>query len=58
MYFNSGMGVACNIELCHWHPKNGWTPIAKYFPKFCPECGRKLEEYQIDERGTSYKRYE
>ena len=54
MYFNSGMGVPCNIELCHWHEGYGWGPVAKYYPKYCPECGRKLDEYKIDERGTKY----
>lgn len=56
MYFNSGRGQACNIEICRWHCENGWIPIAKYFPKFCPECGRRLDEYRIDERGTTYQR--
>ena len=32
-----------------------WTDVAVYYPKFCPECGRLLDEYQIDERGTSYE---
>jgi hypothetical protein len=58
IYFNSGMGVPCNIEVSRWHPENGWCPVSRYYPKFCPECGRKLDEYQIDERGTSYKRKE
>jgi hypothetical protein len=56
MYFNSGNGQACNIELCTWHEGYGWSPVARYYPKFCPECGRELDEYQIDERGTSFKR--
>lgn len=56
MYFNSGMGRACNLEICRWHNESGWVPIAQYFPKFCPECGRELSEYEIDERGTKYDR--
>lgn len=56
MYFNSGMGVACNIEVCHWHEGYGWVPIAKYYPKFCPECGRELNEYFVDARGSSFKK--
>ena len=56
MYFNSGMGQACNIETCTWNSETGWIPVAKYFPKFCPECGRKLDEYDVDKRGTTFKR--
>lgn len=56
MFFNSGMGVPCNIEICNWREGYGWSPIGKYYPKFCPECGRKLDEYEIDERGTNYDR--
>ena len=56
MMFNSGMSKACNIEVRKWHEGYGWAPIGYYYPKFCPECGRPLDEYQIDERGTKYER--
>ena len=56
MYFNSGMGKACNIETCVWGPDDRWHTAAIYYPKYCPECGRKLDEYEIDERGTKYDR--
>lgn len=56
VYFNSGMGVPCNIELCHWHEGYGWSHVAKYYPKYCPECGRKLDEYEVGERGAKYDR--
>lgn len=62
MYINSGNGEALNIEVCEWLSINGlyhsgrWHTIAKYYPKYCPECGRKLDEYEIDERGTNYDR--
>lgn len=53
LYINSGSGEAINIEACEWH--NGrWHTTGRYFPKFCPECGRKLDEYIIDERGTRF----
>jgi hypothetical protein len=54
--YNSGMGRACNIEFRKWHEGYGWVSVGCYFPKFCPECGRPLDEYIIDERGTAYKR--
>lgn len=56
MYFNSGMGKPCNIEICKWVDGYGFQTIARYFPKFCPECGRSFDEYIIDERGSSFKK--
>lgn len=56
MYFNSGRGAACNIELMRWRPDYGWAPIARYFPKFCPECGRALTEYKVHDRGQSFSK--
>lgn len=61
IFLNSGGGEAVNIELCQWQEEGyrgqpGWTTIGIYYPKFCPECGRKLEEYIINERGTSYSK--
>ena len=56
LYFNSGMGKPCNIEVCTWGENNQWHPVAIYYPKFCPECGRKLDEYDICERGRSFNR--
>lgn len=61
MYLNTGNGEATNIEVCQWvtdidaTPHSGrWHTVAKYYPKYCPECGRKLEEYQVGERGSTY----
>lgn len=56
--FNSGMGKPCEVEFRNWREGYGWATIGYYYPKFCPECGRPLDEYEIDERGTSYKRKE
>lgn len=60
IYFNSGNGKPCNIEICEWKENGyrgqpGWATVGVYYPKFCPECGRPLVEYKIDERGTSFK---
>lgn len=46
MMFNSGNGVPVNIE-CRVHVDNyGWLQVSKYYPKYCPECGRRLDEYE------------
>lgn len=58
MYFNAGMGVPCNIETCEWGEDQRWHTVTRYYPKFCPECGRKLSEFFIDERGTTFERVE
>ena len=56
IWFNSGMGVPCNVEVGTWKESSGWVPIARYYPQFCPVCGRKLDEYIITERGVSFER--
>ena len=56
LYFNSGMGVPCNIEACEWGEDQRWHTVARYYPKFCPECGRKLDEFIIGERGASFNK--
>lgn len=64
IYLNSGNGEACNIEICEWMPnicstlrsEGRWVTVAKYYPKFCPECGRKLDEYAVDKYGRSFER--
>ena len=61
LYFNSGNGEPCNIEVCEWKENGykgrpGWATIGIYYPKFCPECGRELSEYKISERGSNYER--
>ena len=61
IFLNAGGGQPVNIELCQWKENGyrgqpGWSTIGVYYPKFCPECGRKLDEYTISERGNSYER--
>ena len=59
MFINSGNGEAVNIEVCRWveggyRGKDGWATVAKYYPKYCPECGRKLDEYKVTARGQAF----
>ena len=48
LYFNSGNGKPCNIEVCQWKENGyrggpGWATIGIYYPKFCPECGARMK---------------
>ena len=56
VYINSGNGKPVNIETCEWAADGRWRTVAIYYPKYCPECGRCLEEYTITERGASFYR--
>ena len=42
----SGGGKPLCIEFSEWFDKgNRWITSAEYYPRYCPECGRKLDEY-------------
>ena len=44
---SSGHGKPVRIEVERWSREVGWwMPVGKYYPKYCPECGRKLDEYE------------
>lgn len=44
---NSGNGEPLNIEFLEWAvTRERWETVGKYYPKFCPECGRRLDEYE------------
>lgn len=62
IFLNSGGGTPVNIELCQWKETGyrgqpGWSTVGIYYPKFCPECGRLLDEYKIGKRGASYEKH-
>ena len=43
---NSGNGQPVNIEFEEWTEKMPeWHRVGIYYPKYCPECGRRLDEY-------------
>ena len=43
---SSGYGEPVRIELDRWSEGlRQWVTVGKYYPKYCPECGRKLDEY-------------
>ena len=33
------------IEVEKWDDKIGWHKIGEYEPNYCPNCGRKIIEY-------------
>jgi hypothetical protein len=60
LMLTSGWGKPVRIEsetYCKIDDgQSQWVTHSVYYPKFCPECGRELKEYQIEERGVSYRK--
>ena len=47
IYISSGHGEPTRIEFNEWFEDvQRWITTAKYYPKYCPECGRKIDEYE------------
>lgn len=47
MMISSGYGKPTRIECDEWFDNGqGWVTTARYYPKYCPECGRKIDEYE------------
>lgn len=45
----SGSGKPLRIEIARWcEEAERWVDIGFYYPKFCPECGREIWEYEND----------
>lgn len=46
MMYCSGNGKPPRIEVETWEEKIGWYKIGVYYPKYCPNCGREIREYE------------
>lgn len=44
----SGGRKPTRIELEKWIDRIGWVTIGAYYPKYCPNCGREILEYNIN----------
>ena len=47
MMLCSGWGKPLRIDVEQWNERTGWYVIGRYEPKFCPNCGRKIVEYEV-----------
>ena len=44
---SSGHGEPVRIEIDEFIDMyQEWHTVGKYYPKYCPECGRRLDEYE------------
>ena len=44
---STGWGKPLRIEVHKWVGKVGrWCTVAIYYPKYCPNCGREIKEYE------------
>lgn len=47
LMISSGYGEPLRIEIDKFFEDyQEWHTVGKYYPKFCPECGRRLDEYE------------
>ena len=48
MMLNKNPHEPLMVEVSRWNDKinpQQWQLVGYYYPKFCPECGRKIDEY-------------
>lgn len=43
----SGGRLPVRIEVDVCDEKKGWYCVGSYLPRYCPNCGRKLDEYKL-----------
>lgn len=44
---SSGNGEPVRLEIDKFFEDyQEWYTVGKYYPKYCPECGRRLDEYE------------
>ena len=47
LMISSGHGEPVRIEIDKFFEDyQEWYTVGKYYPKYCPECGRRLNEYE------------
>ena len=53
MMISSGHREPVRVEVDRWsiHMQQ-WVTVAKYYPKYCPECGRRLNEYEVSKENN------
>lgn len=42
--YSSGYGEPPRLEAEFWNGQE-WITVSIYYPKYCPNCGRPIEEY-------------
>ena len=44
---STGYGKPLRIEVHEWNERaRRWCTVAMYYPKYCPNCGREIKEYE------------
>ena len=53
LMITSGGGEPVRIELDKFlNNIKEWHTFGKYYPKYCPECGRRLNEYEVSKENN------
>ena len=50
LMFRSGDDRPTGILFERWNKDSGWHMLGFYWPKFCPNCGRRLTENEKKDR--------
>ena len=49
LMLSSCCGKPVRFEVEYWSKDHEqWFECGCYYPKYCPECGRKLDEYEVE----------